>query len=63
MSEHVPILSVTIGLQQTAYTVTEIDEQQLVCFEVLSGYITGSDIVIDYATISGTASKLLSLGT
>jgi hypothetical protein len=47
--------SVTIGLQQTAYTVTEVDEQQLVCFEVLSGDVNGREFVIDYTTSSGTA--------
>ena len=51
--------SVTIGLQQTAYTVTEDDEQQLVCFEVLSGDVNGREFVIDYTTSSGTASKLM----
>ena len=49
----------TIGLQQTAYTVTEDDEQQLVCFEVLSGDVNGREFVIDYTTSSGTASKLM----
>ena len=57
--EHSLTLSVVIGLQQTAYTVTEADEQQLVCFEVLSGHVNGREFVIDYDTISGTASKLL----
>ena len=50
--------SVTVGMQQTAYTVTEVDEYQLVCFEVLAGDVEGREIVIDYSTTSGTASKL-----
>ena len=45
-------------MQQTVYTVTEVDEYQLVCFEVLAGDVEGREIVIDYTTISGTASKL-----
>ena len=49
--------SVNVGLQQTTYTVTEVDEQQLVCFEVLSGDVNGREFVIDYTTSSGTASK------
>ena len=49
-------LPVTIGMQQTAYTVGEVDDYQLACFEVLSGDIDGREIVIDYSTASGTAS-------
>lgn len=43
-------------MQQTAYTVGEVDDYQLACFEVLSGDIDGREIVIDYSTASGTAS-------
>ena len=52
--------SVTVGMQQIAYTITEVDEYQLVCFEVLAGDVEGREIVIDYTTISGTASKRIS---
>ena len=47
---------VTIGLQQTAYSVYETDEYQVVCAEVLSGDIAGRNIEIDYITTSDTAS-------
>ena len=47
-----------MGLQQTAYTVGEVDGYQLVCFEVLAGDIDGREIVINFSTASGTASKL-----
>ena len=50
--------SVTIGLQQTTYTVSEVDQHQLVCLEVLSGDVDGREFVINYATSSGTAGKL-----
>lgn len=53
--------SVTVGLQQTAYTVTEVDDYQLVCFEVLSGDVDGRELVFDYSTASGTASKLMAI--
>ena len=56
---HPTALPVTIGIQQTAYTVTEVDDYQLVCFEVLSGDIDGREIVIDYSTASGTASMYM----
>ena len=46
-------------MQQTAYTVGEVDDYQLVCFEVLSGDIDGREIVIDYSTASGTASMYM----
>lgn len=49
----------TVGIQQTTYTVGEVDEYQLVCFEVLSGDIDGREIVFDYSTTSGTASELI----
>ena len=45
----------TIGLQQTAYSVYETDEYQVVCAEVLSGDIAGRNIMIDYITTSDTA--------
>lgn len=48
--------SVTVGLQQTAYTITEVDGYQLVCLEVLSGNVEGRELVFDYTTSSGTAS-------
>lgn len=50
-------LSVTVGIQQTTYTIGEIDDYQLVCIEVLSGDIDGREIVFDYSTASGSASK------
>lgn len=51
----------TVGLQQTAYTVTEVDDYQLVCFEVLSGDVDGRELVFSYSTVSGTASKLVAI--
>ena len=45
----------TIGLQETAYSVYETDEYQVVCAEVLSGDIAGQSIDIDYTTESDTA--------
>ena len=50
-------LPVTVGIQQTAYTIGEVDEYQLVCFEVLSGDLDSREIIFDYTTSSGTASK------
>lgn len=50
-------LSVTVGMQRTAYTVGEVDELLVVCIAVLSGDIDGREIVIQYSTTSGTASK------
>ena len=47
--------SVTIGLQETSYSVYETDEYQVVCAEVLSGDIAGRNIVIEYSTESDTA--------
>ena len=47
----------TVGFEQTAYTVTEIDGYQLACFKVLSGDIAGRELAFDYSTSSGTASK------
>ena len=53
---HLPsALSVTVGMQQTAYTVGEVDDYQLVCFKVLSGDLDNREIVFDYTTTSGTA--------
>ena len=52
---------VTIGLQQTAYSVYETDEYQVVCAEVLSGGIARRNITIDYKTTSDTASMYIML--
>ena len=46
-------------MQQTSYTVGEVDDYQLVCFEVLSGDIDGREIVIHYSTASATASMII----
>ena len=46
----------TIGLQQTSYTVTEDDILVLACTEVESGSISGSTIItIDFETTNGGA--------
>ena len=45
----------TIGLQETFYSVYETDEYQVVCAEVLSGDIAGRYIDIEYTTESDTA--------
>ena len=45
----------TVGLQQTSYTVTEDNTIVLVCTEVESGSIAGRTITIDYETTSGSA--------
>ena len=58
---HYKAYAVTVGLQQTAYTVTEVDDYQLVCFEVLSGDVDGRELVFSYSTVSGTASKLVAI--
>ena len=50
-----PALSVTIGMEQTEYTIGEVDDYQLVCFGVLSGDLDNRVIVFDYSTSSGTA--------
>ena len=42
-------------MEQTEYTVGEVDDYQLVCFGVLSGNIDSREIVFDYTTASGTA--------
>lgn len=52
---------VTIGLQQTAYSVYETDEYQVVCAEVMSGDIAGRNIKIDYETTGDTASMYIIL--
>ena len=49
--------SVTVGMQQTAYTVGEVDGYQLVCFELVSGDLAGRELTFDYSTTSGTASN------
>ena len=49
------MLPVTIGMEQTEYTVGEVDDYLLVCFGVLSGNIDSREIVFDYTTASGTA--------
>ena len=46
-------------MQQTAYTVGEVDNYQLVCLGVLSGDIDGREIVITYTTGSGTAGIII----
>ena len=38
----------TIGLQQSQYTVVETADYQFVCAEVQSGSVAGRDIEIDY---------------
>ena len=48
--------SVTVGMQQTAYRIDEVDGYQLVCVGVLSGDIAGRELTFDYSTTSGTAS-------
>ena len=48
--------SVTVGFEQSAYTVDEVDSYQLACFAVLSGDIAGRELAFDYTTTSGTAS-------
>ena len=39
---------VTIGLQESQYTVTESEDYQFVCAEVQSGDVAGRDIEIDF---------------
>ena len=46
---------VTVGLQQTSYTVTEDHTLLLVCTTVESGSIAGRTITIDYQTADGDA--------
>ena len=52
---HTAATSVTIGLQETSYSVYETDEYQVVCVEVRSGDIAGRYIDIEYTTESDTA--------
>ena len=51
--------ALVVGFEQTAYTVDEVDDYQLVCIVVLSGDVDGREIILDYTTSSGTASRLL----
>ena len=46
---------VTIGLQQTSYTVTEDQTIVLICTAVEAGSIAGRTITIDYQTVNGDA--------
>jgi len=46
---------VTVGLQQTLYSVRESDGVQLVCTTVLSGSVAGRTITINYETADGVA--------
>ena len=39
---------VTIGLQESQYSVTESEDYQFVCAEVQSGDVAGRDIEIDF---------------
>ena len=48
-------IQVTIGLQQTSYTVTEDNTTVLVCTAVESGSIAGRTITIEYQTVNGDA--------
>ena len=47
--------AVTVGLQQTMYSVMESDGVQLVCTKVLSGSVAGRTITINYETADGVA--------
>ena len=40
--------AVTIGLQESQYTVVETEDYQFVCAEVQSGDVSGREIEIDY---------------
>ena len=55
---NVAVLPVTVGIQQTAYTVDEVDDYQLVCVEVLAGDIDGREVTVNYLTASGSASMI-----
>ena len=48
-----------VGLEETAYTVDEVDGFQLVCIDVLSGDVDGREITLNYFTRSGSASTFL----
>ena len=45
----------TVGLQQTVYSVRESDGVQLVCTTVLSGSVAGRTITMNYETEDGVA--------
>ena len=47
--------SVTIGLQQSYYSVREDGGFLQVCVEILSGDTEGRTISLDYTTVDGTA--------
>ena len=47
--------ALVVGLEETAYTVDEVDSYQLVCVGVLSGDVDGREIMLSYSTTSGTA--------
>ncbi|CAI8052154.1 Sodium/calcium exchanger 2 [Geodia barretti] len=49
--------ALVVGLEETAYTVDEVDSYQLVCVGVLSGDVDGREISLSYSTTSGTASS------
>lgn len=51
--------SVRVGIQQTDYTVDEVDSYQLVCVGVSSGQIAGRELIFHYSTASGTASMIM----
>ena len=51
--------ALVVGFEQSSYRVDEVDSYQMVCIEVLSGDVDGREIVLDYSTASGTASKLV----
>lgn len=46
---------VTIGIQHTAYTVTEGNNIILLCTAVEAGSIAGRTITIEYETVDGSA--------
>ena len=48
-------IEVTVGLQQTMYSVRESDSVQLVCTTVMSGSVAGRTITIHYETTDGEA--------
>ena len=45
----------TVGVQQTMYSVTESGGNQVVCVAVLSGRIAGRNVLINYETSDGSA--------
>lgn len=51
----VTVTLVTIGLEQTAYTVLEDNTIVLVCTAIQSGSIAGRTLTIDYATADDSA--------